>query len=134
MALCTNPPPNTAPQINNQNTTAAMPAMGTATGGPLVSGTYFMTAITYYETSSTGGTHKDTMVADTTASTLVVDEVNTGTVKPTVAATFTVSGHVLTQTLACPAMATATVEYTFAGSTLTVYEYNSKSVSIWTKQ
>jgi hypothetical protein len=111
-----------------------MPASGTATGGTIESGTYFMTAITNYESSDSGGTHKDTLVIDSAASTFVVDEVNGGTQKPTIAGSTVINGHTMTQNLVCPAMVTASVEFTAAGGTLTIYEYNAKSVSVWTKQ
>ena len=132
-SLCASPPANTAPQIDDVYTTAAMPAMGTGTGGTIVSGTYYMTGITNYENSGSD-THQDTMVVDASASTLVVVEVNGGTAKAPFGADFTTAGSMLVMSLVCPQMATAPFEYTFANGVLTVYDYNSKSVSVWTKQ
>ncbi|HTQ06282.1 MAG TPA: hypothetical protein VMI54_20610 [Polyangiaceae bacterium] len=133
-ALCTSPPSNTAPQIDDAYSTSAMPASGTATGGSLEGGTYFMTAITDYESGDSGGTHKDTMVLDAGASTFVVVEVNGGVVKPPIAGTFVASGHTFTQNLICPQEATGVVEYTSASGELTIYNYDAKSVSTWAKQ
>lgn len=133
-ALCANPPANDAPKISDQYDAAAMPAMGTATGGTIESGTYFMTAITDYESAPKSGNHKDTMLIDVPGATMAVNEVNGGAQKPPIAGTFTTSGHELVFQLVCPASTSATYEYTYAAGTFTIYDYASKSVSVWTKQ
>ncbi len=132
--FCTTPPANTAPQIDDQYSAAAMPAMGTATGGTLESGTFYMTAITNYESSATGGTHKDTLVLEVATSTFALVEVNGGTTKPTVAGTFVANGSAFTMQLECPATVSTVVELTYQAGTLTFYDYTSKTVSVWEKQ
>jgi hypothetical protein len=132
-ALCTNPPANSAPQITAAYTAAPFSAAA-ATGGTLESGTYYMTAITYYENGSGSGTHKDTMVLDAASGTFAVVEVFSGTAKPTGAGTLTPSGATLSQTFVCPASMTATVQYTATPGMLTVYQPQAKSVSVWAKQ
>jgi hypothetical protein len=120
--------------FNDQYSASAMPPSGTGTGGTIESGTDFMTAITDYEEASGNGTHKDTIVIDAAASTFVTLEVNTGTTKPATAGTFSTLGNKLTLAVACPATATAMLEYTYAAGTLTTYDANSKTVAVFTKQ
>lgn len=131
--LCTHPPANSAPQITAAYSAATFSAAA-ATGGTLESGTYYMTAITYYENGSGSGTHQDTMVLDAAAGALAVVEIFSGTAKPTVAGTFTQSGATLSQTFVCPSSTTATVQYTATPGMLTVYQPQAKSVSVWAKQ
>lgn len=59
---------------------------------------------------------------------------NGGSIKPTVAGTFSANGHVMLQNLVCPATVTESVEFTAAPGVLTIYQYDAKSVSVWTKQ
>ena len=131
-SVCDHPPANTAPVINDMYSANAVPT--DAAGGTLESGTYFMTAITDYGQASGSGTHQDTMVLDASAGTFIVMEVNGGQAKAPIGGTLTQSGSELTQTFECPSKMSAMVAYTAVPGTLTIYNYQAKSVSVWAKQ
>lgn len=131
---CAHPPTNVANQVVDSYDASPMPAKGTATGGTIVSGTYAMTAITYYGQASGSNNEKNTLVIDSTAKVFAVDLVNGGTQEPAIAGTFTLSGAVMNQTFQCPQVMTTSVEYTASATQLVVYNYDANSVSTWTLQ
>jgi hypothetical protein len=120
---------NAAPEITSATTTAAMPA---PTGGTIVDGTYFLTASTVYESTSTGSKLQETItIAGGTLS-----SVKRGVTNPTDRTTwsYSTSGTTVTVTRTCPSSKTQMLGFTAGGATLTTFDTVANISKTYTKQ
>ena len=112
-----------------------------------MSGTYFLTAETFYTGAApTPAQDQQTMVIDATAGTLAIVDTQTGPGTNVLAATFTTSGSTLLLTPTCGTGADGGIvdvpgaqpksgdTYTATSTTFTIYSVPGNDVLVYTKQ
>jgi hypothetical protein len=130
---CTSMPTDNAPFIHDtDDTSQPMPPMSTAMGGTIESGTYFQTQQLYYQGSTN---YSPTDVHQTTA----IFDASQGTITLLIGpnefeGTYSTSGTVLTMNFTCPMQGQLMDPYTYAGGTLTLYDYTKNEVNVLQKQ
>lgn len=127
---CGTPATNLAPQIDKVSHAGAPPAM---TGGTLVDGTYFLSAMDQYNGENGSLIHQETWIYAAGTLTVLSDEVG----KPQIRAsgTFTTNGTTVTATLTCGVQATLMNQYTATATTLvTVNQGDANELHTFTKQ
>jgi hypothetical protein len=107
--------------------------MTAATGGTLVSGTYFATAVDVYQAGTAPSFTHAVLVVDAAAGVLWANNDDPASLK--VAATYTASGSTLSLTLVCGlAGAGQAVDYTATAAQIVLYATETASVETFAKQ
>jgi hypothetical protein len=124
-----NAPTECGPVVPVVAVTHAAPA---ATGGTIVSGLYFLTAVNWYTSAipdASAGTIQETSLL--TSSMVSVRAFSDGNEAPPVRGTYTTSGTAVTWMYSCPSTSEQTQSYTATATTFTVYEQPSGTSDVY---
>lgn len=117
-----------------------MPAITSATGGTISSGTYALTSAAYYSGSNYSAdagvpTEAVEFIIDATNSTFILLETVTGVPPITISGSYVALTNTITLAPTCPTgTAGSTVNYTASSNTVTIYDYTSDTVEVFTAQ
>jgi hypothetical protein len=117
--------------------TTTMPPMTMATGGTLVSGTYWQEQSLYYQGStaySATETHHVTLYLDATNMTATLLTTNNGSPVELSGPYTVTNNNVLSFNFTCPMPQMHVHYYTYSNGTLTLYDYMKNQVDVLQKQ